>query len=50
MEIGKGLFVVIVILALFAGPGVLHVAQMVGILKVDVAISPTDWTETGKHK
>lgn len=46
MEIGKGLFIVIVILALFAGPGIIHVAQMVGILKIDIAVSPTQFVES----
>lgn len=39
--IGKGMLGMIVTLALFAGLGMMHFAQMVGILKVDIAITPT---------
>lgn len=43
---GKGLFTVIVLLALLAGPGAIHLLQMTGILKIDIAISPTQFVET----
>lgn len=45
MEITRGLFATIVILALFAGPGAIHLAQMTGLLKIDIAVSPTQFTE-----
>lgn len=45
MSIGKGMLCTIIVLALFAGPGVIHVAQMLGILKIDISVSPTQFTD-----
>lgn len=45
MNIGKLLFTGIIILASFAGIGVLHIAQITGLVNVQVSITPADWQE-----
>lgn len=41
MEISRGLFSVIVILALFAGTGAIHLAQMTGLINIAITVTPT---------
>jgi len=45
MNIGKTLFLAMLFLSAFAGIGVLHIAQITGLINVQVSITPQDWVE-----
>lgn len=49
----RGFLICLIFLSAFAGIGALHVLEMTGVVKVSLAIAPSDWVDTssgGKRK